>query len=1054
MALLAKILFDESPRPSDVRPDLPSALDTLVERMMAKDPTDRPASGAVLAAEIEGLEISARLPRRPVDRGPAVLTKSEQRLVFVVMVGCSEANASASCERDRTLEESTDAAPEVRAVARGYGGITVPLADGSTVVTIEAGGTANDQAAHAARCALALSTIAPGIPLALAMGRASEGGRLPLGDAVDLSWRLLRGTQAHGSRPILLDGTLVGLLDGRFVLGESNGITTLEAEKRRIAHPRTLLGKPTSCVGRERELAELAAMLDECIAERLARAVLVTAPAGFGKSRLLHELLADVRRLAQPPEIWLGYGDPMRAGSPFGMLAQAIRGAAEFHDGESIEIRRARIKARVGRHIPEADRARVTEFLAELAGVPFPGDDSVQLRAARGDATLMRDQLARAWIDWLAAETGAGPVLLVLEDIHWADVPSLRFVDAALRTVRDKPWMVLALGRPDVHDLFPRLWTDRRVREIRLEELSRHAAARLVRAALGEHVAVDVVERLVERSAGVPFYLEELIRAEAGGRGVTPETVLAMLQVRLERLPLETRRVLRAASVFGQAFHRGGVAQLCGATAPVRDAIAELEEQELVERRADGRFPGDEELVFRHALLREAAYGTLTEKDRVLGHRLAGQWLEDKGEPDAMVLAEHYERGDDSARAVRCFLRAAEQALDGSDFDAVFERAERGVACGAQDEALGALRLLQSEAQLWRGDLASAERHVILAMEHLPNGSTRWYRAALGLLMQSANRGHEGETARVIRELAASEQRERSAAQTMAFALALRLLAMEGRLDGARTFVERLQAIDRELSGEPAITAMVSGGLFYWWSFVEWDPWTRKQCAERCARESEMVGDVMNASMAKVHVGWACIALGEFEHAERVLRNNLAVATARGLGGLIVDFTRIHLGAALGALGRLDEGIAIETDAIATLCEAGNWLYGAVARVELARLFLRKGNVDDAERESRIACTELGRVPPVRIGALALHSQALLAADRPTQALDVARMGAASVARAGSTLESEPLLRLALADALQTSRCPPGAFSSACPSTPPSFSAREPWYLRSRPRRR
>jgi hypothetical protein len=275
-----------------------------------------------------------------------------------------------------------------------------------------------------------------------------------------------------------------------------------------------------------------------------------------------------------------------------------------------------------------------------------------------------------------------------------------------------------------------------------------------------------VVSRLVEQSAGVPLYLEELIRAEASGRGSqVPETVLGMLQARLERLDVETRRVLRAASVFGGSFPRSGVAALCGVGSRVREVLAALEEHELVERRGDGKFPGDAEFVFRHALVRDAAYASLTEDDRALGHRLAGRWLEDKGDPDAVTLAQHFERANDSAAAVRWFRRAAEQALDGFDLEAAVSRASRGIACGAEGEALGALRLLQSEAHLWRGDLVGAEREALLAMRDLPRGSARWFKAALGLLMQSASLGREDQIERFIRELADSPSTVRSGAQ-------------------------------------------------------------------------------------------------------------------------------------------------------------------------------------------------------------------------------------------------------------------------------------------------
>jgi predicted ATPase len=263
-------------------------------------------------------------------------------------------------------------------------------------------------------------------------------------------------------------------------------------------------------------------------------------------------------------------------------------------------------------------------------------------------------------------------VLLALEDLHWGDLPSMKLVDAALGRVRHLPLLVVGLGRPEVHDLFPRLWADRGVQEIRLGELTRRAAERLARHALGDSVPAETVARIVDRAGGNAFHLEELIRAVAEGRGdALPETVLAMVAARLDALGPEDRHVLRAASVFGQVFPQEGVLALLGGApraAEIEARLSALVEHEALERRAESRSPGDEDLAFRHALLRDGAYAMLTDEDRALGHRLAGAWLEAHGERDSMVLAGHFERGGEPAKAEVHYLHAARHALTGNDF--------------------------------------------------------------------------------------------------------------------------------------------------------------------------------------------------------------------------------------------------------------------------------------------------------------------------------------------------------------------------------------------------
>src|SRR5262249_26339800 len=148
----------------------------------------------------------------------------------------------------------------------------------------------------------------------------------------------------------------------------------------------------------------------------------------------------------------------------------------------------------------------------------------------------------------------------------------------------------------------------------------------------------------------------------------------------------------------------------------VSEALRDIVERELVVRRSRTRFSDHEELAFRNALVREAAYASLTDADRMLGHRLAGAWLEAAGEPSARVLAEHFERGGEHLRAAEQYGHAARDALEGNDFAAVVDLVDRAIACGASGEALGQLRVRQAEAQRWRGEFAEAERRGLEAI--------------------------------------------------------------------------------------------------------------------------------------------------------------------------------------------------------------------------------------------------------------------------------------------------------------------------------------------------
>ncbi|MDI3287445.1 hypothetical protein [Polyangium sp. 15x6] len=159
-------------------------------------------------------------------------------------------------------------------------------------------------------------------------------------------------------------------------------------------------------------------------------------------------------------------------------------------------------------------------FLGEMTGTPFPDDESAKLHAARLDARLMADRIQSSFWQFIA-ECGAQPVLLVLDDLHWGDLPSVRLVDAALRDLAGKPLLVAAFGRPEVHDVFPKLWVERGLSEIRLGELTPWAAEELARSALRDAADPRTVAQVVERAARHPFFLEERIRAVAEGRSRT-----------------------------------------------------------------------------------------------------------------------------------------------------------------------------------------------------------------------------------------------------------------------------------------------------------------------------------------------------------------------------------------------------------------------------------------------------------------------------------------------------------------------------------------------------
>jgi tetratricopeptide (TPR) repeat protein len=668
MAVMARILFGSATPIRVLCPAVPEGVAALLARMLARDPAARPPDAAALLDEVERLDrspsvaIGGLADARP--RG--AITAGEQRLVSVVVASRRDLATGSTV----LLDEVGTPAPIDPSSMKALGARVEWLADGSLVASIgEGGGSAEDQAVQAARCALAVQERWPESRVALATGRGAGDGELPIGEALDRAAELLTAPgQAGGVR---VDAVSAALLERRFVLAGEGAARVLKAERVSRDEARPLLGKPTPCVGRDQELGLLSAAIDACFEEPSARAILITAPPGVGKSRLRRELL---RRLSTSSGeargvVLVSYGDPLRLGSPYGLVAEALLDLCKVDVGAGEDEARARLAERLGENLAEGERERVVIFLAEVTGARFPHEAAgAALRAARQNPAIMAEQIRLALSDLLRAECRRGGVLWVLEDLHWADAQSVHLVGDLVRELEGQPLMILALSRPEIAERFPRLW-EGISQQIPLRGLGKKAGERLVREVLEGALPEATVARLVEQAAGNVLFLEELIRAEAEGKAALDDaplaTVLAMLQARLSRLPSGVRRALRAASVFGHQFWRGGVQALLGAgeePGQVEEACRALALAEIVERTRQSRLPREEEYRFRHALMREAAYALLTDADRATGHRLAGWYLEQAGEKDPLILADHYRRAGELRRVIPLLLQAGEAA--------------------------------------------------------------------------------------------------------------------------------------------------------------------------------------------------------------------------------------------------------------------------------------------------------------------------------------------------------------------------------------------------------
>jgi tetratricopeptide (TPR) repeat protein len=954
MAVLAKVLFDEAPRVSAERPDVPAALDDLVARVLAKSPADRPADGTAVAAALAALgEIDAGAPPSASVPRSRSLSAGEARLASVVLSG------GAALTAEDALADTMGGdlhALSVPAPLLALGARVTALADGSLVATASPTASAADQAAQAARVALAMRAIAPAAPIAIATARsASQGGSHLPADAVERAAALLRFGDATAA--IRVDEVTAGLLDGQFALGgdAAGRILLGEAED---GGARALLGKATPFVGRTRELITLRGLFTESVEEPAARAALVTAAAGAGKSRLARELCAQI---AEQAEMWIARGDPLRAGTPFALAGDLLRA----HGGQ------------------------VAAGTAHLGG-----------------------EMARAFSAMVAGALDRGPLVLVLDDLHWADLPSLQLVDAALAAFADRPLLVVALARPEVHDLFPRLWEERHVHEIRLAALGRRDAERIARAVLGADAPSATIDRVLALAEGNAFYLEELART---GGDVVPETVLALVEAGLARLDPEARRVLRAASIFGDTFARAGLAALLGDGADLGETIAHLVELEVLARSTRG------DLSFRSALLRHAAYGMLTDADRTLGHRLAASWLATATSVEPPVIAEHLERAGEPRTAASWWQRAAAEALAAGDPAAAAAHAARGQR-GAEGETAGQLALIEAEVCRWRADTQGAARAARAALSSLSPGGASSFAAVAELSAALGRLGDAEALAALVEEVLALPPRADEQADDVAvlyrtvvelihlgrYPLAERLL---GRLGGVRTVAG---AEARALG--PAAAAQL-GKARAAWATARGDVDAARRETELAIEAAIRAGDRPLVCLMRANLSDAWLALGGFFEAEGTAREALAAAVEAGLAE-VAAAARINLGIALARQGRFAEARAALSEALAPEVARDHLRTYAAAAIALADVCVAEGALDEAERRAREAADLAMPIPPLQALAEATLARALLGQRRAPEAHEAAARAMQALAAIGKIEWGEATVRLTWAEAL------------------------------------
>lgn len=855
VGVLAKVLQQDPVPPSELKPDLHPAIDEFVGRLLAKKPCDRPLHAGAVFEDFKVIASRSRCPA-PKLRRPLSPRRNDQRVVSVIL-GRQRGGAIKTVDRDDLA---------VATLCLKFDATITPVKGGALLLVLAGSGEANDRASQAVLCALELSQLQAELVLAVATGLADTSSGVPVGVAIDRAAAVLGdGVMEPG---VLLDDVTLGLVGLRFEVRRQQGSNLLIAARRDFGTPRLLMGRSTPHVGRDREMRLLDEALNECVVDRVSRLVIVTGSPGIGKTRLASEWLARGGRGGRVRTLF-ACANPSSAGSAWALVRQLIRDAADLREAEPVGVQLKRFRDHLAQVLGETAEEWTLELLSEVAGLVNDQQPSSFLLAARSSPEVMREQVRRAIHTWLDAEVTSQPLLLVLEDLHWGDVPSIEFLASALRNNQEQPLMLLALARPEIDRRSPEL-SERAVLHLRLPGINARAARMLIESALAGGVDDHTCARLLRTSDGNPFYLEELLRRVASGCTDWPDTVVAMVQSRMQGLDPSARCVLLAASVFGERCWNTGISEMVEDDVDVDATLELLVDEEIMMAVDDSRFVGAREYRFRHDLFRDAAHAMMKHGDRCISHGIAGEWLERNREKDPRLLADHYEAAGAFDRARPWLLLAAKKAVNAGDLQVTIELANRGVALGSEQVDCARFLILRFYAQALSGEFDLDVTREVL--ELLPVGTPLWW-LALGVMVFGACTLGKPEAAVPYVSLAvdAPFTREPDLALGQGMLALVAGLVLLGQSGVAEAIVERAKLRRDDGVPDPLFDAFLAAAECGLEAIApvagRWRLESALLGARRCVQTLGSLGALHGQSVATTYLAAAALHLGRHEEA-------------------------------------------------------------------------------------------------------------------------------------------------------------------------------------------
>ena len=811
--------------------------------------------------------------------------------------------------------------------------------------------------------------VATGEALVTLDARAAEGESMVAGDVMNTAARI------QAAAPV--DGILVGAATHRATeraivyrerehvsaKGKTDPVEVWEAVEAmgRVSGPGD--DDPSSpLVGRENERALLLGAFARVRVERSPQLVTLVGVPGIGKSRLVIELREAA---AEDEEIitWrygrcLPYGD----GVTFWALGEIVKAQAGIRENDTAALAAEKLGRAVADVVPEADRRWVEPSLRPLVGL-------VSEDVALADR---RTELQAGWRVFLEALAEQRPLVVVIDDLQWADDGLLDFVDGLLDLVEGVPLLVVCCARPELLERRPGWGGGKRnALTVSLAPLTEADVARLVESYLGRDPAdADLRANVVELAAGNPLYAEELVRMRTSGGDLAglPDTVLGIVTARVDLLPHAEKELLRDAAVMGGVVWSDGL-QVVSTREPeeVDDLLRSLGRKEFLRRERQSAVAGATQHSFVHSLVRDAVYAQLPRPDRIDRHVRVARWIEslpeDRREDRAELLAHHYVEAIELSRSAG--LDSAELVPAASA--ALRESGMRAFAVGAYLAAVRALRAaatlrpdgLDARALRALGKALTFTEHTGLdelrrAFEQLLDEGKGLEAAAAAADLSFGLWQHgdgAGSAAWMVRALELVGEGGRSRHEAHVLAQAARRSMLAGDSQEAIELAGRAMELATSIGVEAVRVAALITRATAKANFAEYGR-VREDLEE--AAELALASDPSEAGRAYVNLGSVLLETGDVQGAIATARQAIVIGERMGMIGGSGGFAFGNLVEAQFIAGDWDEAAATSIAELERADRTGGLYQEPLFRLVLAELaFVRDGRADEAVETAR-----------------------------------------------------------------------------------------------------